>query len=68
MESLKPEIRTESVDSIKPKDKLSGKTKKNVDIASPVPDKDKENKPKNNEKKTKDNEKKTKDKEVLVLY
>ncbi|XP_068498564.1 heavy metal-associated isoprenylated plant protein 3-like [Phaseolus vulgaris] len=66
VESLKPEIRTESVDSIKPKDKLSGKTKKNVDIASPVPDKDKENKPKNNEKKTKDNEKKTKDKEAPV--
>ncbi|KAL9322739.1 hypothetical protein ACSQ67_010792 [Phaseolus vulgaris] len=37
VESLKPEIRTESVDSIKPKDKLSGKTKKNVDIASPAP-------------------------------
>lgn len=58
VESLKPEIRTESVDPIKPKDKLSGKTKKNVDVASPVPDKDKdkENKPKNNEKKTKDKE------------
>lgn len=61
VECVKPEIRTESVDPIKPKDKLSGKTKKNVDIVSPLPNKDKENKPKNNEKKTKD-------KEVLVLY
>ncbi|WVZ01053.1 hypothetical protein V8G54_027122 [Vigna mungo] len=56
VECLKPEIKTESVDPIKPKDKLSGKTKKNVDIASPLPNKDKENKPKNNEKKTKDKE------------
>ncbi|XP_022635859.1 heavy metal-associated isoprenylated plant protein 3-like [Vigna radiata var. radiata] len=56
VECVKPEIRTESVDPIKPKDKLSGKTKKNVDIVSPLPNKDKENKPKNNEKKTKDKE------------
>ncbi|XP_047175191.1 heavy metal-associated isoprenylated plant protein 3-like, partial [Vigna umbellata] len=56
VECLKPEIKTESFDPIKPKDKLSGKTKKNVDIASSLPNKDKENKPKNNEKKTKDKE------------
>jgi len=56
VECLKPEIKTESVDPIKPKDKLSGKAKKNVDVASPPPNKDKENKPKNNEKKTKEKE------------
>ncbi|KAG4385864.1 hypothetical protein AAZX31_12G166900 [Glycine max] len=59
VESLKPEIETGkltvtgNVDPAKLRDKLARKMKKNVDIVSSLPNKDK---PKNNDKKSKDKE------------